>query len=359
MTSQRSAHTFYLVLLLLSGLLSLYILRSFLVTLAVALVAAVVLYPVYRKFHTQVRGRDSLAALLTIGIACVCVIGPLLFIGSKVASEAYSVYVSVRAQATATDLDLVAAGLGQQLESFVPGAGAYAMSLSENIGAYAQKGAGLLAGSLAAVFSGVTGFAASLFIFILALYGFLVRGASLLQAVVAASPLGERDTHMLIAKTEQATTALVRGTLGTALIQGIVASIGFLIFGVPNAILWGMVTALAALIPGIGTMLVLIPTILYLWIFVGAPAALGLTVWGVVAVGSIDNIVGPRLSGSGTNLNLLMTLLSVFGGIALFGVAGIVLGPLCVSITYTIFSMYRTAYLATPEQTNTHTEQIV
>lgn len=345
MTSDRSVHTFYLVLLAASGFFSLYILRSFLITLAVAAVAAVVLYPVYRRMYASVRGRDSLAALLTILIACVCVIGPLLFIGSRVVSEAYDVYVSVRTQATATDLGLVGADLARQLETFLPGAGAYAISFSENIGAYAQKGAGLLAGSLAAIFSGVTGFAASLFIFFLALYGFLVRGASLLRGAVEASPLGEKDTRMLLAKTEQATTALVRGTLGTALIQGIVASIGFLIFGVPNAILWGMVTALAALIPGIGTMLVLIPAILYLWVFVGAPAALGLTAWGVIAVGSIDNIVGPRLSGSGTNLNLLMTLLSVFGGIALFGVAGIVLGPLAVSITYAIFTMYRTTYL--------------
>ena len=342
----RSAHTVYLVLLLISGLLTLYILRSFLITLAVAAIFAAVLYPVYRRVQAASHGRDSLAALLTLLIACVCVIGPLLFIGAQVASEAYGVYVSLRTQAAETDMALVAAHLGGQAEMIVPGSEAYIASLSGNIGTYAQHAAGWLAASLGTVFSGISGFIASFFIFILALYYLLKRGKALIESGVAISPLGERDTRMLIRKTMQATNALVRGTLGTALIQGVMASIGFLIFGVPNAVLWGMVTALAALIPGIGTMLVLIPAILYLWVFAGAPAALGLTAWGIVAVGSIDNIVGPRLSGSGTNLNLLMTLLSVFGGIALFGVAGILLGPLSVSITYALFMAYRSSYLA-------------
>lgn len=348
MHTSRSAHTFYLVLLAVSGLLSLYILRSFLITLAIAAVFAVVLYPVQRRMCRISYGRNSLAALLTLLIACACVFGPLLFIGSRVVSEAYSVYLSVRTQATVTDMALIGADIDRQIEAYVPGASGYIASFSENIGSYAQKGAGIVAGSLGAIFSGVTGFAVSLFIFLLALYGFLVRGAAFIESAVSISPLGEKDTRTLLLKTTNATNALVRGTLGTALIQGIVASIGFMIFGVPNAILWGMVTAVAALIPGVGTMLVLIPAILYLWIFTGLPAALGLTVWGIVAVGSIDNIVGPRLSGSGTGLNLLMTLLSVFGGIALFGVAGILLGPLCVSITYALFSLYRTSYLSKP-----------
>jgi predicted PurR-regulated permease PerM len=115
----------------------------------------------------------------------------------------------------------------------------------------------------------------------------------------------------------------------------------FMIFGVPNPVLWGVLGAIAALIPGIGTALVLLPAAAYLLFAVGdAAGALGLFVWWVSAVLLIDNMLGPHLVGRGAQLHPLVVLLSVLGGVAFFGPAGIFFGPLCISFLFAVLSVY-------------------
>ena len=116
--------------------------------------------------------------------------------------------------------------------------------------------------------------------------------------------------------------------------------VGFWIFGVPNAILWGSFAAIAALIPGIGTALVLTPAILFLFARGEIFSAIGLLAWGVGVVGLIDNFLGPRLMGRGIELHPLIILLSVLGGIGFFGPIGFLLGPLIVSLFFALLDIY-------------------
>ena len=117
---------------------------------------------------------------------------------------------------------------------------------------------------------------------------------------------------------------------------------GFSIFGVPNPILWGSVAAVAALIPGVGTALVLIPSILYLFFIGETVSASGLLVWGIVAVGLVDNILGPKLVGRGIKLHPFLTLLSILGGISFFGPLGFLFGPLTLSLLFAFLEIYST-----------------
>ncbi len=112
------------------------------------------------------------------------------------------------------------------------------------------------------------------------------------------------------------------------------------IFGIPNGFLWGTVAAIAALIPGIGTALVFIPAIAFLFFIGNIPQALGLLAWGALAVGLIDNILGPKLVGRGMQLHSLLVLLSVLGEIIFFGPSGIFLGPLSLSLLFVLLSIY-------------------
>ena len=174
----------------------------------------------------------------------------------------------------------------------------------------------------------------------MALYYLFTEGGRIKENIKQWSPLLESDTLMLVEKTGRAITSVVKGSIGTASIQGIVATIGFFIFGLPNAFLWGSITAIAALVPSVGTSLVVIPAVLYLLVTGSIYSAIGLGIWGIVAVGSIDNLVSPMLSGKGTGLNLLITILSVFGGLSFFGISGIFLGPVLVSVFCAIFDIY-------------------
>ena len=99
---------------------------------------------------------------------------------------------------------------------------------------------------------------------------------------------------------------------------------------------WGVVAALAALIPGIGTALVLLPAIGYLFFTGSTGMAIGLLVWGFVAVGLIDNFLGPILVNRGVKIHPFLILLSIFGGPSFFGPIGFVLGPLIVALLFAL-----------------------
>ena len=175
------------------------------------------------------------------------------------------------------------------------------------------------------IFSSISSLLLSLFIFFIALYYLLRDGKRVRQMLIELSPLNDREDEGVFDRLELAVNSVIKGNLVIALVQGVLTTIGFMLFGVPNAILWGTVAAVAALIPGIGTGLVFIPAVAFLF-FTGANVpAFGLFIWGALGVGLIDNFLGPKLVGSGMKLHPLLVLLSVLGGLMYFGPAGIFL----------------------------------
>ena len=138
----------------------------------------------------------------------------------------------------------------------------------------------------------------------------------------------------------KAINSVIKGSLVIAIIQGILTGLGFTLFQVPNPALWGSIASITALIPGIGTALVLIPGILYLFFSFKIGLGFGLLAWGILAVGLIDNILGPTLVGRGTKIHPFLVLFGVLGGIQLFGPAGFIAGPLILSLLFALAEIY-------------------
>jgi predicted PurR-regulated permease PerM len=114
-----------------------------------------------------------------------------------------------------------------------------------------------------------------------------------------------------------------------------------MIFGIPNPALWGSFAVVSAFIPGLGTSLVVVPGILYLF-FTGAHLhALGLLIWGVLAVGLIDNYLGPILINRGVNVHPFLIFLSIMGGLVFFGPIGFIAGPLMVALLFALLEIYK------------------
>mgnify|MGYP001572074651 FL=1 len=179
-----------------------------------------------------------------------------------------------------------------------------------------------------------------IFIFLVALYYLFKDGDKLKTAVVSLSPLQDIHDETIFNKLEVTINSVIRGSLAIALIQGILTAIGFAIFGVPNATLWGSVAAIAALVPGIGTALVLLPAILYLYLSGETLSAVGLLLWGMTAVGLVDNFLGPKLVERGMQLHPFLILLSILGGISFFGPLGFLLGPLILGLLFALLEVY-------------------
>lgn len=339
---QATAGKYFLLALLLgAAIMAFFIAQPFLTPLALAAVFAVVLQPIYRDVLSVMRKYPSAAAGLTVIFSIIAIIVPISFIGAQIAREASAVYTSLTQSGDGlTALNNLAKNLEETATAYIPGAGNFADQLSANISRYAQAALQWIIGHAGAAFSSIASTFLSLFIFLIALFYFLKDGQSLKSELMRMSPLRDTYDQTLFTRLEAAVNSVVRGNLTIALLQGTLTTIGFSIFGVPNAVLWGTVAAIAAMIPGIGTALVFIPTIIYLYFTGNTFGAVGLIIWGALAVGLIDNLLTPRLISHGIQLHPLIVLIAVIGGISFFGAVGIFLGPLVLSFLFTLLSIY-------------------
>ena len=332
----------YFLFALLAGslLLAIFIMFPFLGPITLAAVVAVVIYPVYSFILQRVGNRQSFAVFLTMLIGTVCIVAPLFFLGARIFQESQGLYGSLSQGEGLVYLDATIGRIQNTVGSYFPSLGTTPFALSENIDAYTRQGLAIIISHLGDIFSGLTSILFDFFIFSIALYYLLRDGAKLRQIIIKLSPLVDTDDEAVLKRLGLAVNSVIRGTLTVAIIQGVLATAGFLIFGVPNAILWGSVTVVSALIPAVGTSLVLIPGIVYLFLSGATFQAVGLLIWSILAVGLIDNVLGPKLVGKGTELHPLFVMLSVLGGITFFGPIGIFLGPLILSLFFAFVSIY-------------------
>ena len=320
--------------------LTFLIFKPFLTPLALAAIFAVVLYPVYRFFLKHMSGWRGFAAVLTMLAVTLCLIIPFGFMTVLVIGEAQETYVSLTQGAGLATTQEAILFLGSSVEPYVPGAAELSAQVATDINSYFRSGLEWLLDNIGGTLASVIGIGLDIFIFFIALFVFLKEGPRIRQGLLWLSPFNDADDARILDRLGLTINSVVRGSLAVGLAQGIVASIGYVIFGVPNPLLWGLLTSIAALVPGIGTALVLTPAIAYLFIVGESVSALGLLAWGILAVGLIDNLLGPALIGRGVHLPSLVILLSVLGGLIFFGPAGIFLGPLSVSLLIALFALY-------------------
>lgn len=302
--------------------------------LSLAAILAVLFYPLYIKINTDIAS-PNLAAITTILIILVVAVLPLWLIGQLLFNELVEVYNKFRLGELVFDQSTLASYLPDQLKSI-------AQTLSNDINVIISRITGGAFDIVSGIISNIASFFLSLFLIIFMLFFFLRDGAKIRSLAMELSPLSAVYDKALVEKLENAIGGVVKGSFLIALIQGTVATLGFLIFGVPQPILWGSFTVLAALVPTVGTSLAIIPAVVFLFITGHTGSAIGLIIWGGVAVGMIDNIIGPKIVGARVKLHELLVLLSVLGGIKLFGFLGFLFGPIIMSIFVALVDIYRT-----------------
>ena len=337
----------YFLLASLAGIFILvfFIFKPFFYALVLAIVFAIVFRPLHKKMLTLTRDRKGLAAFLATISVLIVVVVPLAFLGIQIFQEATGLYSSLAQNGGATDPlrqsfseASLFRGVGDILQSLARFSPVPIDSL--DINQYLKQGLSWLLQHLGSLFANVAKAIMGVFIFLVALYYLFKDGHKLKKAVVALSPLRDIYDETIFSKLALAINSVIRGSLTVALVQGILTAVGFAIFGVPNATLWGSVAAIAALIPGIGTALVLLPAIFYLFFNGETFFAVGLFLWGMTAVGLIDNFLGPKLVERGIRLHPFLILLSILGGIGFFGPLGFLLGPLVLSLFFVLLEIY-------------------
>jgi predicted PurR-regulated permease PerM len=301
--------------------------------LALAAIIVTICYPLYERILKLVpKGNKTVASLLAV-LAVICiVVVPLFVLGTFLLREALSVYSLVGSTSQVSFGDSVR-HIETIAQRFIPG-------FSLDIESYVKQTASFVASHLVSIFAGT---ASTIFLFFLALiasFYFFRDGKEFTKYLVEVSPLKDGQDSLILRRVATAVRSVALGTVLVALIQGTLTGIGLAFFGFDRAILWGCVAAIGALIPGVGTTIVFVPSVIYLIVTGSHLAASGVALWGVLAVGIIDNMVGPYFMSRGNPLHPFLILLSVLGGIALFGPIGFILGPVIISFFTVLIELY-------------------
>lgn len=335
---------FFLGILLIAFLLNVFIFLPYVGALLLGATFAIVFQPVHRRILRFVGEREVLAALMTTLLVVVVVLVPLIFFGIQLFNEAHQLYTSVAQSGGGGDFaNRLTAFIQDKVNRLFPSAKPIVSGseLAVAINQYARQVLAWIIQNIGPFFSGVARIALGVFISIVTLYYILKDGKKLEHALMAVSPLTDRYDKEILDRLHIVVNAVVKGTLVMALIQGVLASIGFTFFGVPNPVLWGSVTVIAALLPIVGTALVTMPAVLYLTVLGNFIPALGLLVWATVVVSLVDNFLRPKLMERDLHLHPLLILLSVLGGIQFFGPLGFLIGPLVLSLLFAFLHIYQ------------------
>lgn len=331
MNPQKTQFYFFFLLLLGVGVVALLLLFPYLQAITLGATLAIVFHPVYRKVRSIVGNKEGIAAFLLVLLSLFIVIVPLFFFGVQVFEEARDLYLRFRGSGFS---DIPLRGLVEGFFERLP------IPFEIDLDAQLGKLTEWIVGNFGTIFAGTLGVIAQFFLGLMVFYYLLKDGGKLKNWIVAMSPLPDKYDQDILSRMEGTVVSVIRGSVVVALIQGIFAGTGFFIFGVPHAALWGSITALAALIPAVGTALIIVPAAAFLFFSGGAGAALGLLVWGAVIVGLIDNFLAPRLIGGRAKVHPLLVLFSVLGGIGLFGPIGFLMGPLVMSFLLALLDIY-------------------
>jgi predicted PurR-regulated permease PerM len=184
----------------------------------------------------------------------------------------------------------------------------------------------------------------TLFVWLYTMYFFLMDGDKLLEKILYYLPLQDHDEQQMLDRFTSVTRATLKGTAVIGILQGGLAGLAFWAVGIPSATFWGVIMVVLSIIPSVGTAVVWLPAAIILGLGGAIGKAVGLLVFCGLAVGSLDNLLRPILVGKDTQMHELMIFFGTMGGIFMFGVVGVIIGPIIAALFVTIWEIYGQAF---------------
>src|SRR5690606_30540017 len=306
-----------------------------------AAILAILFAPVYRRIHARLGGRGALASTLTLVLVVLLVVLPLIGIGAAVTNEAVLLYDRV----ATGEVDVTAPI--RTMEAWLPRASQLFERFDVDFEGVREaiSNAAVTASRYVATQALALGQSALqvVVLFVLTLYllfFFLRDGERLIDSFVRALPLGDVRERRLMAGFAGVSRATIRGTLVVAVVRGALGGLAFWVLGLSAPVLWGVVMAILSMLPAVGSFLVWGPAAIYLFATGSVVKAIVLVVLGALLIGTIDNVLRPILVGRDTQLPDYLILLSALGGLAAFGLSGVVLGPIVAGLFVTVWDMF-------------------
>lgn len=313
-------------------------------------------FPLHQRLTHLFAGKDALSAsLLTVGALGIVVV-PLVAMGVMLVREASGAEEAIRSWISTGGLQrlpeqvAVIPFIGGWLKSAMSGTGTPAISLEQSVMTGVKELSQFLVGGMGGLLKNTFALVTNFFMMLLILFFLFKDGRQWLSVLYDLIPMEESHKSKILVRLDQTIRAVVKGMLVTAIVQGLLAGMAYLALDVPFPIGLTALTVVLAPIPFGGTGLVWGPVALYLFWMGTTGKALIMLVWGIGVVSMVDQFLRPWLIGQDVEIPVLLLVLSVLGGLALYGILGIFIGPIMVSLLMTAVQIYREEYhtAATP-----------
>jgi len=327
--------------------LSWLMLQPFIEVLAWAAVLVIVFYPLHKRLVERTK-RPGWSALLSTLVVILTILIPLALITAAIVNEVAGATQNLQSNVEAfLDPNSPTTGrlwrwLGQYVDIERLRSQEFIVERLRNL-------SGQIAGRTLNVATGLLGIIVEIFFVIFTMYYLFRDGERIRGALRDALPLEASQSHEIFLRTRDVISASVYGVLVIAAIQGALGGLAFWFLGLPSPLVWGVVMMFMSLIPVLGSFIVWIPAAIYLLATGEIWQGVVLIVWGALVIGSVDNFLRPKLVGEKTRLHELLIFFSVLGGLQVFGVLGLVLGPVVVAVALALLDVFRQAE-RTPRQ---------
>lgn len=317
-------------------------LQPFVQVLLWALVLTTSFEPLHARVLARVRHPD-LSALLSCFIVVLVIGVPTTLIGFAVVRE-LTPAVDTLQKMIVSLLDPQSPVIGSVL-AWLGERGVDIEAVKRQAVEQAQAGLGDLTtnsiGYVRGIVSGIFGIILEIFFIFFTMYYLFRDGHKFRATLTSALPLRGRTTNRIFLRIREVIGASVYGVFIIAIIQGTLGGLAFWVIGLPSAVVWALVMTFFSLIPLAGAFIVWIPAAIYLAVIGSWGSAIGLTLWGTVVIGLVDNFLRPKLVGERAKLHELFIFFAVLGGLQVFGIVGLFLGPVILAIALALFDAFR------------------
>jgi len=344
-------------------ILVLAVFRPFGAALFLAAVLAMVLWPLHQWLTARFRGHPAPAAGVLVVLLIALVLGPLVglsaFLVAETANGVQFVSETLRSEGTRGLIEKLPDTLERQVLRLLERVEIDSAEITKSVQERLTQAGGSAAAALGAAVSATGSLLFQGTMMVLALFFFLTNKVGLINWLDEASPLRRGQTSELFAEFVRVCKSVIVSTAATALVQSVVALVGYFIAGVPYPFFFFAVTFIIAFIPALGAASVCIAAAGVRLLMGHHWAALFLVIYAIVVVGLVDNVVKPLLMKDGVRMHGAVVFFALLGGLAAFGAMGLLIGPLAVALFLAMLRMYQRDYSSDPRERQAMHEQQV
>lgn len=338
---------FFLAVLLFSFYLLYYLMQPFLHSIIVACIFTGISYPLYQKCLTLTKGRRIPAALIVL-------LGITFFITALITIFIVGLIPQAKTSVAAINQWLGGAHLGETLNLYIqpvldwlhehlPELSLSIDEIRDNLTALSTRAGQYLIAKASTIVGNMLVFFANLLLVLLIMFFLLIDGGALVGRLSYLSPMKPEQTEVVMESLRRMARAVLVGGFFVAVLQGIAGGIGLAFVGIP-ALFWGTMMTFAALVPVVGTSLIWVPAVIFLLIMGEMKSAIFLSLWCGLLVSSIDSVLRPFLLQGETKVPVLFLFMAILGGVKVFGMLGLLYGPLILCLAAVMINIYAEEY---------------